>query len=151
LGREAAVKELVGMRVSRLEVADGEQYLRFVGEDGRTVCYEAEGDCCSTTWFADILNPGFVVGHQVLSVEQLEMPEGDPEDGRTRQESDQLYGFRITTLAGACDVVFRNSSNGYYGGWLVLNASPPATLAWKEVWDKDRAREAWRAPPPPPG
>lgn len=35
----------------------------------------------------------------------------------------QIYGFKIVTTIGICDIIFRNSSNGYYGGWCFLSKS----------------------------
>lgn len=40
----------------------------------------------------------------------------DIDDGRSRQEVDSLYGQKITTDKGYADIVYRNSSNEYYGG-----------------------------------
>ena len=39
-------------------------------------------------------------------------------DGRSRQKIDEAYGYKITTDKGHADIIFRNSSNGHYGGWL---------------------------------
>ena len=39
-------------------------------------------------------------------------------DERTRQEYDQVYKFMLVTHKGYCDIIFRNSSNGNYGGCL---------------------------------
>jgi hypothetical protein len=136
------VKEIVGVQIKKIEVSDGEDYLRFTAMDGSTLCYKTLADCCSETWFADILNPDFVVGHKVRFVEEMDMGHYDTDDGRTRQEYDQVYGFRISTDAGQCDIVFRNSSNGYYGGWIEWVKSTPSGLVWHEVADRD----VWTAP-----
>lgn len=40
------------------------------------------------------------------------------DDGRTRQKYDEAYGYKIFTDKGQADIIFRNSSNGYYGGSL---------------------------------
>jgi hypothetical protein len=114
----------VGKRITAIEV-DGDQqhYLRFTTASG-TVCIEAEGDCCSESWFYHVLGVDALIGHTVMDVRSVEMPDA-PEDGKGRQDSDQLYGFRFTTTGGRADVEFRNSSNGYYGGWLnVVTAVP---------------------------
>jgi hypothetical protein len=51
--------------------------------------------------------------------------EDAPEDGKTRQDFDSLYGYGVVTDKGEGDIEFRNSSNGYYGGWLELSEEEP--------------------------
>lgn len=112
------MKELLETYVERVSVSDGEHFLMFHCRN-MTTTYEAYGECCSETWFADItgldnLRKQTVIGVRILDVD---LPEGDT---RTRQESDQVYGYRLSTRKGDCDIIFRNSSNGYYGGELEL-------------------------------
>lgn len=78
---------------------------------------DTEGDCCSETWFADITGVGSLLGGIVTGMEAIDMPEDEnAQDDRGRQEYDRFYGIRITTDKGTTDLIFRNSSNGYYGG-----------------------------------
>ena len=105
---------LIGRTVHELYVSDGEQTLYFVTDKGIVTC-ETEGECCSETWFADILGVFYLLGHTVLAV--VEDDGGDVDgDGRSRQEYDTAYKFVLTTELGLTDIIFRNSSNGYYGG-----------------------------------
>jgi len=109
------MSDLIGKLVTGLKIGDGETVMVVEFEGGQSV-YECEGDCCSNTWIADIVGVQRLIGHTVLKVEQLDVPE--VEDGRTRQEYDQFYGVKLITDGGYVDVVYRNSSNGYYGGWM---------------------------------
>lgn len=133
------MKELVGKLVTNVYVSDDDYYMKFDIKDEQPIIYKAYGDCCSETWFADIL-----VGYrfpeedrkkyplEVLSCENLDIPEWLQEvivaDGRGRQESDTVYGFKLTFKDHAwrsvvehdLTIVFRNSSNGYYGGEVIL-------------------------------
>lgn len=117
------MKELIGKVISELKVSkDDQSFLAFYHPDGTCTSYDAVGDCCSETWFADITGVDCLLGHTVLSVEEMEMPDFDEDtDKRSRQEYDDIYGIKIITDKGYVDIVFRNSSNGYYGGWLELN------------------------------
>jgi hypothetical protein len=99
---------LVGKWDGRAEGA-----LYFVTDNG-VVLWRVDGDCCSESWFADITGVHNLLGWEILSIHEVEMPA--VVDGRTRQEVDRVYGYRITTDGGLADIVFRNSSNGYYGG-----------------------------------
>ena len=83
------------------------------------VAYETEADCCSVTWFADIIGVCNLLGATVTTVEDVDIDNVD--DSRSRQETDKFYGLKITTDKGYADIIYRNSSNGYYGGsccWL---------------------------------
>lgn len=125
------MKELVGKTIVKLMIdKDEQQYLVFETTEGE-LAYIAYGDCCSESWFADIFSVGALVGSTVISVEEIEMP--SPEDNRTRQEYDEAYGYKFKTTKGYADVVFRNSSNGYYGGWLELILEVPSKVDLMEV------------------
>lgn len=106
------------------EVAAAEHMLRCMAE-GRTVAvFEGEADCCSETWFADIVAPDALLGRVVTGARSIDLPEHLTQDfgkdgkPRTRQEVDQVYGWEIRTSGGVCTIAVRNSSNGYYGGWV---------------------------------
>lgn len=108
------MNELIGLVVRALYVSAGEGTMYFV-TDGGVIAYETEADCCSESWFADAID---------------ELPDGyDDSNARTRQEQDECHGYTITTAAGRTSIVFRNSSNGYYGGWLGAVQRPYAVPA----------------------
>lgn len=105
---------LLNKTVLGIEVSEGEQYLRFRFQDGDDVVFSTGADCCSETWFAEILAPYALIGEKILKAETLDIPHKD--DNNSRQECDIFYGFALHSAKGICTVVFRNSSNGYYGG-----------------------------------
>ena len=131
------MRELLGRTVRGLYIDDDESYLLFDTPSG-TVAYRTFADCCSDTWFADILGVRGLLGRRVSRVVQLDLSsltaaEGD---GRTRQEVDEVYGWRLCTDVGTCEIIFRNSSNGYYGGNLgpVLRGEPIRGERITEDW-----------------
>lgn len=70
----------------------------------------------------------------MVKVEEVDMDGYNVDDGRTRQECDEAYGYKIFTDKGQADIIFRNSSNGYYGGSLngvEIDIDIPATA--KEI------------------
>lgn len=107
------MKELLGKRINKILVNSDQSVLIFDTNFG-DVAYETYGDCCSETWFADITGVAALLGGVVTTVEVVDIEVVD--DGRTRQEEDEFYGVKITTDKGYADIVYRNSSNGYYGG-----------------------------------
>lgn len=113
---EDVVLQLVGKTITGLRVNDEQDLLVFDTTSG-PVGLVAYGDCCSQSWFADITGVDALIGNTVLSAETIDMPES-VQDDRCRQDYDQFYGIKLTTQRGFVDIVFRNSSNGYYGGYL---------------------------------
>lgn len=62
-------------------------------------------------------------GHTITGVVELALPQDGQE--RSRQEEDRVYGYALTTERGTITLAFRNSSNGYYGGYCYASKSPP--------------------------
>jgi hypothetical protein len=100
------------------------------------------GDCCSETWFADFVNWDNLFDSEVMSVEVIPLPAWvSVEDGRGRQSEDKAYGFKIATTRGPVEIIYRNSSNGYYGGNLVvkvLKEVPGGMVEVRSDWQDTR-------------
>ena len=126
---------LLGLNVTAMFVsAEAQSAMRFdTGYNGREKIYIGTySDCCSETWFADLIGVGNLLGQIVTGVEILELP--PPQDERSRQESDEAYGVRLKTALGHCDVIYRNSSNGYYGGSAEdMRDEEGQALDWLEI------------------
>lgn len=132
------MKELVGRIITGIRVAPDQSELLFDTDKG-PVKYSTEADCCSESWFADITGVHAIIGAQVRQAEEVEnMAHYNVEDGRTRQEYDSAYGWKLTTDKGHADIVFRNSSNGYYGGWM-NKASDTKAKGFTPITDDWRA------------
>lgn len=89
--------------------------------DAGLVSYTVEGDCCSHSFFYDFYGVEKLVGSKVIRVEDVPL---DPTDLKAKNDSYEeikVYGYRIVFEGeyGEQSAVFsfRNSSNGYYGGW----------------------------------
>lgn len=114
------MKELIGKKIAGLAVSDDQSVLTFRIEGGEDVSYYADGDCCSESWFADITGVAALLGGTVTAADSVDLEGYNVEDGRCRQDYDEAYGWKLTTDKGYADIVFRNSSNGYYGGSIEL-------------------------------
>jgi hypothetical protein len=123
------ILNLVGRTITAMFVNEDQSILVFATNTG-DVSLSAMGDCCSESWFADLLGVDVILGQEIKSVEEVPLPNYDVNDGRGRQDEDHVYGFRFTTGRGYADLIFRNSSNGYYGGWLTAQETEgrPANL-----------------------
>lgn len=117
---------LIGMFVEKIYM--DEDTLTFVTDKGM-FSFMVEGDCCSSSYFFDFYGVKQLIGNEILTFESVSLSEGDV--GYHKETYDtpsdwaeiQVYGFRMTTnhsLFGELTSVFsfRNSSNGYYDGWI---------------------------------
>ena len=125
---ESDIQEaLVGKEIESVEMDICGRTVCFHLKDAPSVVLEARGDCCSESWIESIDAPLALVG-KVLSVEEIPMPflgnvmtdKHSPVDPRQGQGCISYYGLKITTVAGTSVIDYRNDSNGYYGGELVV-------------------------------
>ena len=129
------MKELIGKKITGLRINEDQSVLAFDTDQG-VIAYDAWGDCCSETWFADITGVGALIGGTVKTVACVNMNGYNVDDGRCRQDVDEAYGYKLTTDKGYADIVFRNSSNGYYGGSIELlkRELPEGMIAITDDW-----------------
>lgn len=112
------MKKLIGKKITGISISECHEILAFETDKGAIV-YKVEGECCSESWFADITGVCELLrGGTVKTVETIDMDGCDIDDGRGRQVCDEAYGIKLTTDRGYTDIVFRNSSNGWYGGFI---------------------------------
>lgn len=111
---------LEGHKVTGVTIT--ETTLTFHTHEGDAV-YEAEGDCCSHSYFHSFDGLGMLLSADaVVSLETLRLPPV-PDDDPDAKRGDYVsaYGYAIRALPGPKVVAtfsFRNDSNGYYGGYL---------------------------------
>jgi hypothetical protein len=137
---------LVGQYVREVWVSGDQSVLVFVTDKCTQswVAYRTWQDCCSETWFADIIGLQSLLDSEIIGYRKLSFPD-EPGSPRSRQRYDEVYGERLTTEKGDCDIIYRNSSNGYYcGGADVareLCSPPPPTWRWPASdWAADNAQ-----------
>jgi hypothetical protein len=104
---------LAGKRLAGVGVSEDKDRLIFHLSDGRTLTYTAEGDCCSSSWIEHLTVPSYIAGAEVTAWAEQDMGETEAEDDTIR-----VYQTSFATAKGEIIVEYRNSSNGYYGGWL---------------------------------
>jgi hypothetical protein len=112
-------KSLVG-KTLRGFVHDGSS-ITFETDDGGRVEWETDADCCSRTWI-EAVDLELCLGAAVTDVEEVDLPaswyEANP--GPAEEDCLKTYGVTIRTTKGTGVIDFRNESNGYYGGSLVV-------------------------------
>ena len=106
-------RPLAGKHLSAVEISDDKTLLVFRLDDGRTLTYTAEGDCCSQSWIEHLTVPSDIAGAEVTGWAEQDMGEKEED-----YETIKVYQTSFLTAKGEIIVEYRNSSNGYYGGWL---------------------------------
>jgi hypothetical protein len=118
--------ELLGRIVLQVWMDKSGRWIRFV-TDGMELCYRLEGDCCSESWVYAITGMQYLIGATIMSIDGV-YGFDLPDDGKSRQEFDKIYWIKYVTTKGNVDLEFRNSSNGFYGGWISRQDSIPGNV-----------------------
>ncbi|AHB29646.1 hypothetical protein SEA_ARCHETTA_37 [Mycobacterium phage Archetta] len=111
-------ERIIGKKVLAIYMDDQSLILET---DQGTVGFGVKGDCCSWSYFYDIYGADKLLSNgPVIEVNEIDLSDQNhDQDG----ESIQVYGYEFVTehpIWGEQTTVvsFRNSSNGYYGGWM---------------------------------
>lgn len=127
-----ARKSIVGVTVTSFTLDDDREGATLEGiRDGQSVKFRlvVDADCCSNTWIESVIEESALVGHTITDIEDLELPDDSPVNGDRHtalgedfyEDEMAFYGLAITTERGKCVIDYRNSSNGYYGGSMMLS------------------------------
>jgi len=122
-------KSIVGKKVLRLELSADNVVARFIFDGSEPVEWVCEGDCCSTSWFNDIDGVSNLIGETVTGLKEIELPDVL----RSDDVHIQAYGIQVTTTKGFVDFVFRNESNGFYGGSVECRQGARPHTTWDGV------------------
>jgi len=125
-------KELFGSTLEGVYFSEDGSYMK-IQTDKDAYCFDTEGDCCSHTYYHEVFG---VPEGNILEVEDVDMPDLKDGDEDKNDELVQQYGINIKTTKGVITIVYRNSSNGYYGGSSSLIDSAPS-VKWKKQTGKD--------------
>lgn len=134
--------DLVGQVIDKIWLAEDREAIKFDLASGKEVIVQCDAECCSHTWIEDLINPEAAIGSPVTIVGDLELPEHLCQPTKTDNDEDamQYYGFFIETVKGRFTLVYRNSSNGYYGGSL----SWPDEHYYGGVFGQNKSDMHWR-------
>ena len=117
---------LLGRTITAVHLYPDGKQIKFILQDRPAVILEAVGDCCSESWIESLDNPSALTG-KVSSVEDIPMPDLGNISGNRHVVNEygevKYYGLKIVTDKGHCVIDYRNDSNGYYGGELIVSAS----------------------------
>ena len=110
---------LVGRIILGVELIKGDdEFLRFDTPEG-PVYFQVHGDCCSQSWVEHLTVPDDISGATVIGAEAKDLHDKTI-DSHPEHDCLQFYEESVRTNKGDIIIEFRNSSNGYYGGDLLL-------------------------------
>jgi hypothetical protein len=125
------LEKYIGKTIESFKFSSGE--LNFGFTDGDKLSLRAEGDCCSNSWFEEIFgDEALVKGAGLLELRLIELPETEEGD----YELTRFYGVKFKTTLGHAEVDMRNTSNGYYGGFIRINGIDSLLdETWHSEWN----------------
>lgn len=118
--------DMINRKLRSVALSADQEQITFEFQDGGTRAFGVEGDCCSHSWIEHLEMPGDIDGATLLSVEDSApiTQDHDAHDGEN-PECINVYNTAFRTDRGDIVLEFRNSSNGYYGGYLIEAATSP--------------------------
>lgn len=134
--------KLIGEIIQAVIVfSDYHDHIQFVTHAG-PIAYGAFGDCCSSSFFSDIFGVDKILNKKITEVKNIDLEPGEaPSRGASEDDNEAIYGIRIFAGDDACTIIFRNHSNGYYGGYI-MDSQPMVSTETKQ-WD---IKKDWSAP-----
>jgi len=134
---------LVNRYITAIYMSDDR--LTFDTDQG-PISFEVEGDCCSHSYFFDFYGVENLLSNgRVVRTEAVDLQPSDPGYHNPDIDDDydviKVYGYRLTTEHPEFGEVssvfsFRNSSNGYYGGWMEYVEGGPTDFQVRLTADK---------------
>ena len=123
------MKELLGKTVKEVYISDCSRQLKFVTDEYTDIYYSAYGDCCSQSYFEEINGFHALIGNKVNKVTSSDLPGNNA----PLHENDDIknYSETLVTDKGYTDFIYRNYSNGYYGGSCDYQKEEPYTQSGK--------------------
>jgi hypothetical protein len=112
---------MLGRKLLSVAITDDGEVVTFEFQDGFSRSFAVGGDCCSCSWIEHLEMPNDVAGATLLSVQESApiTQDHDAHDEENGDDCIQVYNTSFRTDRGEIILEFRNSSNGYYGGYLV--------------------------------
>lgn len=105
---------LIGKMITSVSLSDYQELIEFVDHNGVSYIFQSYGDCCNNVWFNHVSGLECLLGQMILKVDEKPWINVDA----TIQEYDKASFWTFHTTKGYFDFEVRNSSNGYYSGWV---------------------------------
>lgn len=116
---------LIGKKVIKAEKSEDGERFTFTFSDDTTHTLRVEGDCCSNSWIEDVTLPELPATIVAINDDyQMDLTDGSenaPEEGQDWPPHECLLQYQTKFITDKGDIImeYRNSNNGYYGGYVV--------------------------------
>lgn len=123
--REGAINDdhplyiLIGKHITGVFRSADNAWLRFTLDSENDICIYVDNECCSSSWFESINNADDLVDAYVSFI----LEKSNVAWPGCNEVEDKVYGYMLATSKGFVDLIFLNSSNGYYGGSIRRGSS----------------------------
>lgn len=128
------LKTLIGKQIDRLELNKDRDEFSIYFADNMYIQFGVEGDCCSHSWIEHLEAPNNIHNAVILDIrnggeipwDNHQCTPNTVEDGKYAYGNKcghdhlQVYNTIFDTDKGTVILEYRNDSNGYYGGDLVI-------------------------------
>jgi hypothetical protein len=114
---------MIGKKLAGVRLNQSRTRVTFEFKDGHARTFGVEGDCCSSSWIEHLELPNRIDGATLLSVEDSAPITQDHAEHDDDGEI-SVYNTAFKTDCGEIVLEYRNSSNGYYGGYLTDEVEP---------------------------
>lgn len=111
-----AIDNLKNKKIKSITMTTDKESFTFEMEDGTTSTFGVEGDCCSQSWIEYMTVPNDMSGATLLDFEESSYVADTAPDHNCLK----VYQSYFKTDRGDIVLEYRNSSNGYYGGYLTV-------------------------------
>ena len=115
--------DLLNRTIDKVKINTDNTVLRIYSFwSGKFFGFRTEGDCCSYSWIEHVENAEYLAGSKVLEVIDIDVDSEEfplPEAEKQPDQLIQFYGleFKLENRP-SFRLEYRNSSNGYYGGYI---------------------------------
>ena len=110
------MNHLIGKQIQKVSLSDDKEWIRFRVSTHKKlddITYKAIGECCSQSWIENVEIMGELGVVLAISNDLISSNYSDDSN-----ECIKTNLIRIRMEYGTIDIDFRNSSNGYYSGYL---------------------------------
>lgn len=113
---------MLGKKIAGVKVSSDQSTIIFTFQDGFSRSFGVAGDCCSYSWIEHLEMPTSVEGATLTGAYDsapITQDHSEHDEEKSTDPHIQVYNTVFTTDRGEIVLEYRNSSNGYYGGYLV--------------------------------
>ena len=110
------LKPFIGLTIKEAQHISKDDCVAILFEGDRLAVLGVEGGCYSNSWIEHVTIPNDIKGAVVVSVEDICMSSEENDE----YDLLQSYETRINTNRGPIVMEYRNSSNGFYGGYPIV-------------------------------